>query len=86
MNLSLWVVFGLITGALAKFIMPGEQHGGRILTVVLGIAGAVVGGFISTHMLGFGDVTGFDLRSMVIAVGGALLVLVVYGVFSRRHS
>jgi uncharacterized membrane protein YeaQ/YmgE (transglycosylase-associated protein family) len=59
---------------------------GVILTVVLGIAGAVVGGFISTHMLGFGDVTGFDLRSMLIAVGGALLVLVVYGVFSRRRS
>jgi uncharacterized membrane protein YeaQ/YmgE (transglycosylase-associated protein family) len=66
--------------------VPGEQHGGVLLTVVLGIAGAVVGGFISTHMLGLGDVTGFDLRSMVIAVGGALLVLVVYGVFSRRRT
>jgi uncharacterized membrane protein YeaQ/YmgE (transglycosylase-associated protein family) len=86
MNLLLWIVFGLITGALAKFIMPGEQHGGVLLTVLLGIAGAVVGGFISTHILGFGDVTGFDLWSMVIAVGGALLVLVVYGVFSRRRS
>jgi hypothetical protein len=47
---------------------------------------AVVGGFISTYMLGFGDVTGFDVPSMVISVGCALLVLVVYGVFSRRRS
>jgi uncharacterized membrane protein YeaQ/YmgE (transglycosylase-associated protein family) len=85
MNLLLWIVFGLITGASAKFIMPSEQHGGVILAVVLGIVGAVVGGFISTHMLGFGEVTEFDLRSLVIAVGGALLVLLVYGVVSRRR-
>jgi uncharacterized membrane protein YeaQ/YmgE (transglycosylase-associated protein family) len=76
MNLLLWILFGLVTGASAKFMMPSEQHGGLILTVVLGIAGAVVGGFVSTHMLGFGDVTG----------GGALLVLVVYGMFSRRRN
>jgi uncharacterized membrane protein YeaQ/YmgE (transglycosylase-associated protein family) len=69
-----------------EILRAGGEHGGVLLTVVLGIAGAVVGGFISTHMLGLGDVTGFDLRSMVIAVGGALLVLVVYGVFSRRRT
>jgi uncharacterized membrane protein YeaQ/YmgE (transglycosylase-associated protein family) len=73
-------------GCLGEIHHAGRPARGGILTVVLGIAGAVVGGFISTHMLGFGDVTGFDLRSMVIAVGGALLVLIVYGVFSRRHS
>jgi uncharacterized membrane protein YeaQ/YmgE (transglycosylase-associated protein family) len=70
-------VFGLIAGALAKFIMPGKQGGGIILTIVLGIVGAVVGGFVGT-LLGFGNISGFDLRSMAIAVGGALLVLFVY--------
>lgn len=86
MGILAWIVFGLIAGALAKFIMPGEQGGGIILTILLGIVGAVVGGFIGTHLLGFGDVSGFDLRSMAISVGGALLVLVVYGVVMRRRS
>ncbi|MER3487683.1 MAG: GlsB/YeaQ/YmgE family stress response membrane protein [Chloroflexota bacterium] len=73
-----WIVLGLIAGALAKYIMPGRQGGGIILTIVLGIVGAVVGGFIGTQ-LGFGGVDALNLRSMAIAVGGALLVLVVYG-------
>jgi len=82
MSIALWILFGLIAGALAKFIMPGKQGGGIILTTLLGIAGAVVGGFIGTYF-GFGDVTNFDLRSMAIAVGGALLVLFVWG-FARK--
>jgi uncharacterized membrane protein YeaQ/YmgE (transglycosylase-associated protein family) len=86
MGIIAWIVFGLIAGALAKFIMPGEQGGGIIVTVLLGIVGAVVGGFIGTHLLGFGDVSGFDLRSMAISVGGALLVLAVYAVVMRRRS
>ena len=84
MGVLYWLIFGLIAGAVAKFIMPGKQGGGIILTIILGIVGAVVGGFIGTHVLGFGDISGFDLRSMAIAVGGALVVLIVYGIFSRR--
>ena len=84
MGVLYWLIFGLIAGAVAKFIMPGKQGGGIILTIILGIIGAVVGGFIGTHVLGFGDISGFDLRSMAIAVGGALVVLIVYGIFSRR--
>jgi uncharacterized membrane protein YeaQ/YmgE (transglycosylase-associated protein family) len=56
--------------------MPGKQGGGMLLTTLLGILGAVVGGFIATQ-LGFGDVNSIDLRSLAIAVGGVLLVLVV---------
>lgn len=85
MGILAWIVFGLIAGALAKFIMPGKQGGGIILTIVLGIVGAIVGGFIGT-LLGFGDISGFDLRSMAIAVGGALLVLVVCGMVMRGRS
>jgi len=84
MGIVYWLIFGLIAGAVAKFIMPGKQGGGIILTIILGIVGAVVGGFIGTHLLGFGDISGFDLRSMALAVGGALVVLIVYGIFSRR--
>ena len=83
MGILAWIVFGLIAGALAKFIMPGRQGGGIILTTILGVVGALVGGFVGTKLLGFGDVSGFDLRSMAIAVGGALLVLFLHGLLRR---
>ncbi len=77
MGILSWVIFGLIAGALAKFVMPGKDPGGCIVTSILGIVGAVVGGFIATR-LGMGTVQGFDLRSFGIAVAGAILVLLVY--------
>ncbi len=85
MGILAWLIFGLIAGALAKFIMPGTQGGGIFITIVLGIVGALVGGFLGTHLLGFGDISGFDLRSMAIAVGGALIVLFLYGLVQRRR-
>jgi uncharacterized membrane protein YeaQ/YmgE (transglycosylase-associated protein family) len=72
-----WILFGLFAGILAKFIMPGPDGGGILLTILLGIAGAVVGGFLATA-LGLGDVTGFNIRSFIIAVVGAILVLFVF--------
>jgi uncharacterized membrane protein YeaQ/YmgE (transglycosylase-associated protein family) len=83
MGILVWIVFGLIAGALARWIMPGRQGGGWIVSIILGIVGAVVGGWIGT-MLGFGQVTGFDLRSLAVAVGGALVVLVVYNAITHR--
>jgi uncharacterized membrane protein YeaQ/YmgE (transglycosylase-associated protein family) len=80
-----WIVLGLIVGLVAKFIMPGRDPGGFIVTILLGIAGAFVGGYVGTA-LGFGTVTGFDLRSLVIAVGGAILLLVLYRVLKRRKA
>jgi uncharacterized membrane protein YeaQ/YmgE (transglycosylase-associated protein family) len=85
MGILLWIIFGLIAGVLAKFIMPGRQGGGFILTTLLGIVGAVVGGYLGT-LLGLGDISGFDLRSMALAVGGALLVLVVFGLVQRSRA
>jgi uncharacterized membrane protein YeaQ/YmgE (transglycosylase-associated protein family) len=82
MGIIAWIVLGLIAGLLAKFIMPGRDPGGCIITILLGIGGAVVGGFIGTQ-LGFGRITGLDLRSMAIAIGGAVLLLVVYRMMKR---
>ena len=77
-----WIVLGLIAGALAKLIMPGRDPGGIIVTILLGIAGAVVGGFLST-LVGFGTVSGFDFRSLLIAVIGAIVLLAVYRAIKR---
>jgi len=85
MGILLWAVFGLIAGAIARFLMPGKVPGGIILTIAIGIIGAVVGGFIGTR-LGFGDVDEFNLRSMLLAVGGGVLVLLIFGLATRKHA
>lgn len=84
MGIISWIVFGLIAGLLAKYLMPGKAPGGIGMTILLGIAGAVVGGFLGT-LIGFGDVSGFDLRSLLLAVGGGVVVLYLYGVLSKRR-
>jgi uncharacterized membrane protein YeaQ/YmgE (transglycosylase-associated protein family) len=85
MGILLWAVFGLIAGAIAKFLMPGKVPGGIFVTIALGIVGAVVGGFIGAQ-LGFGDISGFDLRSMLLAVGGGVLVLFIYGLVTKGRA
>lgn len=77
MGILSWIVLGLIVGIVAKLIMPGKDPGGIMITIVIGIAGALLGGFISSA-LGFGSVSGFNLWSLAIAVGGALLLLIGY--------
>lgn len=84
MNILSWIVFGLIAGAIAKFIMPGKDPGGCLVTILIGIAGAFLGGFLSRELLDGGPVTGFDLRSFAIAVLGAIVLLLVYRVFAGR--
>ena len=81
MGILSWLVFGLIAGAIAKFVMPGKQGGGIILTIILGVVGGVIGGYVGT-LLSFGSVSGFDLRSMALAIGGGILVLFVYGLMT----
>ena len=78
-------MFGLIAGFLAKFLMPGKASGGILTTLLLGILGAVVGGFLGT-LLGFGDLSGFDLRSMALAVGGGIVVLLRYGLVAKGRG
>lgn len=78
-----WVVLGLIAGAIAKWILPGNDPGGFIITIVIGIVGAVIGGFIGTA-LGFGAVTGLNLGSIAIAVLGSVVLLMAYRALKGR--
>ena len=82
MGILSWIVMGLIVGILAKFVMPGRDPGGCIVTTIIGIAGAFVGGYIGS-LLGIGTVTGFNLVSILIAIGGALLLLLLFRAFRR---
>ena len=68
----------------AKLLMPGSDPQGCIITMVIGVLGAVIGGFIGSW-LGFGSVTGFDLRSFIIAVVGAVLLLALYRLIRGRR-
>ena len=83
MGILTWIIFGLVAGALAKLIMPGNQNMGWLMTIILGIVGAFVGGFVGS-LIGWGSVESFDFKSIILAVGGALLVLWVYGMATKR--
>jgi uncharacterized membrane protein YeaQ/YmgE (transglycosylase-associated protein family) len=82
-----WIVLGLVAGAIAKAILPGDDPGGIIVTMLIGIVGALVGGFIASA-LDIGDLDEFfDIGTWVIAILGALLLLVIYRtVVGRRAS
>ncbi len=77
-----WILFGLIVGALAKFVMPGRDPGGIIVTMLLGIAGAVLGGFIGRAMglYGEGEAAGYFVSFL-----GAVALLVLYRMMGRRR-
>lgn len=82
MGIISWIVMGLIVGLLAKFVMPGKDPKGLVVTILIGIAGGFVGGYIGSF-LGLGTVTGFNLGSILLAVGGAVLVLILYRVLKK---
>lgn len=85
MSIIAWIVLGLIAGGLAKFIMPGKDPGGCFITMVIGIVGAVLGGWVST-LLGFGGLSGeLDWRNLLIAILGALILLFLYRLISKRR-
>ena len=85
MGILAWIGFGLIAGAIAKFIMPGKDPGGCLGTVVIGILGAVIGGFVGSELLDIGSVTGFNLRSFGIAILGAIILLTLYRLFIHKR-
>lgn len=83
MGIISWIIVGLVAGGIAKALHPGKDPGGFIVTILIGIAGAVVGGWISS-LLGFGRVDGFDIGSLFIAILGALLLLYLYRKFGPK--
>ena len=86
-----WIIFGLIAGLIAKAIMPGKDPGGVIITILLGIAGAVIGGFIGRALFGYGTASsdrdftqpGF-LMSLVLSIVGAVVLLAIYRLIRGR--
>lgn len=78
-----WIIFGLIAGAIAKALHPGADPGGWLVTILIGIVGSVLGGWIGSMLLGV-DVTGFNISSMLVAIAGAVLLLFLYRMVTKR--
>ena len=91
MDIIAWLVLGLIAGALAKLIYPGQQGGGIFATIGLGILGALVGGYLGQVLLGSGSAAAasagvLSLPSIFFAVLGAMLLIFIWGLFTRRTA
>ena len=85
MGLISWIVVGFIAGLLAKWIMPGEGPGGLLVTLILEMAGASLGGFV-VSLLGGTGATGFNVWSIIVATFGAIILLFLYGLLARRSA
>lgn len=85
MNVFAWILFGLIAGGVAKFLMPGKDPGGCLLTIIIGILGALIGGFLGVRVFGIGPVSGFNLESLGLAILGAFLLLLVFRLLIARR-
>lgn len=83
MGFFAWVFLGLLVGGIAKYIVPGKDPGGLLVTTLIGILGAVIGGALGTR-LGWGTVAGFDFRSIAVATFGAIMLLLLFRLARRR--
>lgn len=81
-----YLILGLIAGAIAKLILPGRQAGGWVITLVLGVVGALLGGFLGGLIFGQGIEEFFDLGTWALAIGGAIIVLLIYGAVTGRKD
>lgn len=86
MNILSWVLFGLLAGGIAKLIFPGKDPGGCLATIGIGILGAILGGYLGTTLFDWGTVTGFDLKSLGIAILGSLVLLGLFRLVSRSSG
>ncbi|TSE15737.1 GlsB/YeaQ/YmgE family stress response membrane protein [Arthrobacter sp. KBS0703] len=86
MGFLAFLLLGLIAGAIAKAILPGRQGGGWLLTLVLGVVGAILGGWIGSLIFGGGLGDFFDLRTWLLSILGAIIVLAIFGAVSGRRS
>ncbi len=81
-----WIVLGLLAGSIAKAIMPGAQGGGWIATLGLGVIGALVGGFLGSALFNIGLGDFWNLQTWVVAILGSIVVLAVWGFFTKRRA
>jgi uncharacterized membrane protein YeaQ/YmgE (transglycosylase-associated protein family) len=83
MGILSWILLGLVAGALAKALRPGKDPQGCIITMIIGVVGAVVGGFVA-RLFGWDGVDGFNLYSVLIATVGAIIALAIWAAVSKR--
>ena len=83
MGIITWIIIGLIAGALAKLIMPGDDPGGIIITIIIGMVGSVIGGFLA-GLVGLGG--GGLIWSIIVAVIGAIILLAIYRAVAGRRT
>ncbi|WP_445155584.1 GlsB/YeaQ/YmgE family stress response membrane protein [Arthrobacter sp. Hor0625] len=84
MGFFAFLILGLIAGAIAKAILPGRQGGGWLITLVLGVVGAILGGLIGGAIFGTGLQEFFSLTTWLLAIGGSIIVLLIYGMITKR--
>lgn len=81
-----WIVLGLIAGAIAKLILPGRQGGGWIMTLILGVVGALVGGWIGSLLFNVGLEEFWSIQTWLLAIGGAIIVLLIWGLVTKNRG
>jgi uncharacterized membrane protein YeaQ/YmgE (transglycosylase-associated protein family) len=86
MAIIAWILLGLVAGAIAKALMPGDDPGGILLTIVIGIVGALIGGFIWNLFTGNDSYGDFDIGGIIIAVIGSLILLGGYRMIRGRRA
>ena len=83
MNWLVWIIFGALAGWIASMIMGKNAQMGALANIVVGIVGALIGGFLMTNVFGAQGVTGFNITSLLVAIGGAVVLLFLVGMVRR---
>lgn len=87
MGIFAWIILGLIAGAIAKLILPGKQGGGWIVTLLLGVVGALLGGWLGSVLFNAPLEDFWSIQTWLLAIGGAIVVLLIWGlIFGRKRA
>ncbi|MFB9308783.1 putative membrane protein YeaQ/YmgE (transglycosylase-associated protein family) [Agromyces hippuratus] len=86
MSFLAFLILGLIAGAIAKLILPGNQGGGWFVTLLLGVVGALLGGWIGSALFGIGMDQFWDLGTWLLAIAGSIIVLLIWGLITRGRN
>ncbi len=86
MSFLAFLILGLLAGAIAKLILPGKQGGGWFVTLLLGVVGALLGGWLGSLILGRPLTEFWDLGTWLLAIGGSIIVLLIWGLITRNRS